>query len=239
MRLIFEALFLQDGAYDELRQDDNPFVEGLFLVVLIGAITALLAWVGQMLAWASAPQLDAIKQLILSAYQRMPWWAQTMSVPGVSEQFQRYWNLGWQVFPVLFRAPNPMSATANIVLWPALGIASWLVYGLLAHLFARMLKGVGTLNQTLGVTALASTPLLLRGLEFIPFLALGTVVLSTWQLMCRYKALRIVHGFTWGRAFWATVLPYAAYILIWLVLGGLMTLVILGAIAALRPGASL
>ena len=107
LRLIFEALFLQDGADHELRQDDNPFVEGLFLVVLVGVITALLAWVGQLLTWASTPQLDAIKQLILNAYQRMPWWAEAMSVPGVSEQFQRFWNLGWQVFPVLFHAPNP------------------------------------------------------------------------------------------------------------------------------------
>jgi hypothetical protein len=239
LRLIFEAFFLRDRAYEDLRHDDNPFVEGLFLVVLVGALTAVLAWIGQLLAWASTPQVDAIKQVILEAYKQMPWWTQATTVPGFAEQFQRFWDLGWRVFPVLFHAANPANAALNILLWPLVGVVSWLIYGLLAHLFARMLRGVGTLNQTLGVTALAFTPLLLRGLEFIPFLTIGAVVLNTWQLICRYKALRIVHQLSWGRAFWATLLPFAVYALIWLVLGGLAIVVMFGAIASMRAAPSL
>ncbi|PKO21468.1 MAG: hypothetical protein CVU38_14540, partial [Chloroflexi bacterium HGW-Chloroflexi-1] len=60
----------------------------------------------------------------------------------------------------------------------------------------------------------------LRGLGFIPFLTIGGV-LSTWQLICRYKALRSAHGLSWGRTFWATILPFAVYLLCWLLVAGL------------------
>jgi hypothetical protein len=89
----------------------------------------------------------------------------------------------------------------------------------LAHLFARMLGGQGRLGQTMGLTALAFTPMLLRGLEFIPFLVIGSVA-ATWQLLLRYKAVRTVHALSWGRAFWATMLPFAVYLLFWLIVGG-------------------
>ena len=55
LALVFRALFLDSEAFDELRDDDNPFVEGLFLLVLIGIVAAALALVGQVLAWGSVP----------------------------------------------------------------------------------------------------------------------------------------------------------------------------------------
>lgn len=218
--LVLRALFLDSDAYDQVRDDDNPFVEGSFLLVMIGVITALLNLIGQTVAWAGMPQMAAIKETIWQAYQRAPWWAELAALPDVVEQFKRWWDVGWQVFPPLFGAPDPTRAALNIILWPLGLVLSWLCYGLLAHLSARLLGGSGSLNQTLGTLALAFTPLLFRGLGFVPYLVIGGV-LNTWQLICRYKAIHSVHGLTWGRAFWATLLPYAVYLLAWLVLGGL------------------
>ena len=217
--LVFRALFLDSAAFEELRDDDNPFVEGLFLVVLLGLVTALLNLVGQLLAWASIPSMSAIKDVVLGFLQQQPWWAQASQAPGFADTFKRWYDLGWQVFPRLFGAPDPAGAAFNILTWPLLIVFSWLIYGLLAHLFARILGGRGTLNQTLGTTALAFTPLLLRGLGFIPFLVIGGAM-NTWQLILRYKALRTAHALSWRRAFWATLLPFAVYLLLWLVLGG-------------------
>ncbi len=217
--LVLRALFLDSDAYAELRDDDNPFIEGLFLLVIIGAITAFLALIGQLLAWASTPNLAAIKDVVFRNLQQMSWWSATSGAPGFAEEFRRWYDLGWQVFPALFGAPNPAGAAFNILLWPLSLLVSWLIYGALAHLFARMLGGQGGLGQTLGTTALAFTPMLLRGLEFIPFLVIGSVA-ATWQLLLRYKAIRTTHGLTWARAFWATMLPFAVYLLFWLLLGG-------------------
>jgi hypothetical protein len=215
--LVLRALFLDTGAYNAMRDDDNPFVEGAFLVVMVGAVAALLSLVGQLVAWASTPSISAIRDAILSVYQQQPWWGSIANNPAVLAEFTRIWDVAWRVLPPLFGAPDPAGAAFNILVWPLLGLASWLVYGLLAHLFARWLHGVGTLNQTLGTTALAAAPLMLRGLGFIPFLTIGGV-LATWQLICRYKAIRSVHRFSWQRAFWATVLPFGVYALWWLLL---------------------
>ena len=223
--LVLRALFLDSDAYAELRDDHNPFLEGLFLLTIIGALTALLALIGQLLAWASTPSLAAIKDTVFRDLQLMPWWAQMSPLPGFAEQFRQWYDRGWQVLPALFGAPNPGGAAANILLWPLGILLSWLVYGLLAHLFARILGGGGRLNQTLGVSALAFTPLLLRGLDFIPFLVIGSVM-NTWQLICRYKALRVTHRLTWGRAFWATLLPFVVYLLFWLIVGGIAAAII-------------
>lgn len=217
--LVLRALFLDSEAYEQLRQDDNPFVEGLFLLAIIGAVTALLNAVGQVIAWAGMPSLDAIKAIVLEAYQQAPWWQFIAGSAESLRQFQQLWDLGWQIFPALFGVPNPGNAALNIILWPLGMVLSWLVYGILAHLFARLLRGTGSLGQTLGLTALAATPLLLRGLGFIPYFTIGGV-LGTWQLICRYKAIRTAHELTWGRAFWATVLPFAVYAVFWLLVGG-------------------
>jgi hypothetical protein len=193
--------------------------------VLLGIVTALLSLVGQLLAWASMPSMGAIKDVVLGYLQQQPWWAQAAQASGFADTFQRFYDLGWKAFPTLFGAPDPTGAALNILTWPLLLVFSWLIYGLLAHLFARMLGGRGTLNQTLGTTALAFTPWLLRGLGFIPFLVIGGVM-NTWQLILRYKALRTAHALSWGRAFWATLLPFAVYLVFWLLLGGVAAAVI-------------
>jgi hypothetical protein len=218
LNLVLRALFLDGDAYAELRDDDNPFIEGLFLLVIIGVVTAVLGLLGQLLAWASTPDLNAIKEIVLQNLQRMSWWPLMAASPGGLEQFQRWYDLGWQIFPALFGAPSPARAAFNIVAWPAGMLLSWLFYGILAHLFARLFRGTGTLGQTFGTTALAWTPLLLRGLEIVPFLVIGGV-LSTWQLICRYKAIRMAHKLSWGAAFWATLLPFLVYLLLWIGLG--------------------
>ncbi len=225
LALVFRALFLDHEAFEELRDDDNPFVEGLFLVVLIGFISALLSLVGQVLAWAVTPQVAAIKDVVLAALQQQSWWADLAATPESLTGFQQWWDVAWQVFPSLMGAPAPDSAAFNLLAWPLAAMLSWLVYGMFAHGFARLLGGQGTLNSTLGVTALAYTPLLLRGLGFIPFFVIGGV-LQTWQLLLRYKALRTAHGLSWDRALWATLLPFGVFLLFWLVVGAIVAMLI-------------
>lgn len=223
--MVFRALFLDDEPFEELREDDNPFVEGLFLVVLLGVVTALLSLIGQTLVWASMPRLDAIKDLVLPALQGQSWWPELSADPQALAAFQRVYDAAWQVFPWLAGVPDPAGAAWNILAWPIGSLLSWLLYGVLAHLFAGMLGGRGTLGQTLGLTALAYMPWVFRGLGFIPFLAFGGVI-GTWQLLLRYKAIRTAHRLSWSRALWATLLPLAVYLLFWLLLSGAVALLV-------------
>jgi hypothetical protein len=97
----------------------------------------------------------------------------------------------------------------------------WLVYALLAHAFARMLGGQGTLQQIFGCTALAVSPQVLNLAGLLPFVQVGGIV-GTWMLACNYVAVKTVYQLSWGRAFWATVLSQT-------VLGVLIALVGCGA----------
>ena len=221
LNLVLQALFLDGDAYDELRDDDNPFAEGLFLVVIIAAGVALLSYVGQLLAWISIPPMESIKEVILRTLQQMPWWATMAENPQAYESFLQSWDAGWRAFPALFGAPDPLRGAASIIIMPLTAVLGWLVYGLLAHAFARLFKGAGTLNQTLGTTALAYTPWLFYGLGVIPFFVVGGV-LGTWQLICRYKAIRSTHRLSWGAAFWATLFPYLIYGLLAALAGGVL-----------------
>ncbi|MGC8781652.1 MAG: Yip1 family protein [Anaerolineae bacterium] len=231
LALVFRALGLDSEAYDRLRDDDNPFVEGLFLIVLIGVLAALLSLIGQVVAWAGTPSMSAVKELIWQTLPTMSWWSQVAGDSEFMAQFKQLYDLGWQIFPRLFGAPDPTAAALNILLWPLGMLLSWLVYGTLAHIFARLLGGVGRYGQTLGVLALSYAPLLVHGLGFVPYFTVGAA-LNTWQLICRYKAIRSAGQLSWGRAFWATVLPFVVYLIFWAAVGGVVALGIAAAIAA-------
>ncbi len=225
LALVFRALFLDSEAFDELRDDDDPIVEALFLLVLIGLISAVLALVGQVLAWGSVPQMTAIRDVVLNGLQQQPWWPAIGSNPQVLAVFQRIWDAGWQVFPSLFGAPDPARAALNLLVWPIWLLLSWLVYGLLAHGFARWLGGRASLRSSLGVISLSFTPFLFHGLSIVPFLVIGGV-LNTWQLLLRYKAVRSAHALPWGRSLAATLLPYLVYLIVSLALGLMLALVV-------------
>ncbi len=225
LNLVLQALFLDGEAYDRLRDDDNPFIEGLFLIVVISAGVALLSFLGQLLAWISLPSIEAIKGVILRTLQQMPWWASMAGTPQAYAGFLRGWDTAWRILPTLFGAPDPLRGAANILITPLTAVAGWLLYGLLAHGFARLFKGVGSLNQTLGTTALSYTPWLFYGLGIVPFFVAGGV-LGTWQLICRYKALRSSHQLSWGSAFWATLLPYLVYALLLVAVGGIVAAIV-------------
>ncbi|MEA3336403.1 MAG: Yip1 family protein [Chloroflexota bacterium] len=203
--LLWDALFLQKRAYATMRDDDNPFVDGLFILVMLGVAAALAGIIGTTLEWASSPDLGEIREIILPNLQAMPGW-DMMAQEGGEEalaMFQQVWDMNWRI--VEFFMPHPGTAAAGLILTPLGLIVGWLVIGVLAHLLARLFGGVASLSQTLGVTALAEAPQLLLLLTAIPFVTVAGI--TVWTLLCRYMGLRVAHELTWPRAMWAALLP--------------------------------
>lgn len=208
IRMAWEALFLSEEPYAEMREDSNPVGRGLVLIALIAVAVALVGLVGTTLEWATSPNMADIQRTVLEGIQRMPFYQEMQSNPEFREQFQRQFDLQWQIMSGVAGA-SIGGAASQIVLLP-LGLAfTWLLYGVVSHLFARLVGGQGGLAQTLGCTALAVTPQLLNLAMFFPYLAVGGVV-GTWTLLCRYVALKTCHRLTWNRALAATLLPYVA-----------------------------
>lgn len=207
------AFFLGQAPYAEMSKDSNPALRGLGIVALVAVVVALAGLVGTTLEWASTPNMSDIQAAVLKGIQQTPWYQELEYSAGFRDEFARWYDLGWRVFPYLFDAPNIPIAASQIILLPLRLTLVWFLYGLIAYLCARLLGGQGGLGQTLGCTALAVAPQLLNIATFFPYLVVGGVV-GTWTLLCRYVALKTCHRLSWGRALAATLLPYVAYILV-------------------------
>ncbi|RME48247.1 MAG: hypothetical protein D6791_03795 [Chloroflexi bacterium] len=210
LQTLSRGLFLDVEAYDELAEDDNPLVEGLFLLMVIGLAVAVANVVGAVLGWATTPDLTQVREIIYDALTRMPWFELMRSDPAAFESFNKIYGWVWDIMRYL--NPGPLLSLAGLILRPLLLIVSWLWFALLAQGTSRLLGGNGSLKGLLGAAALASAPNLLHVLNAIPTVVVAAV--GTWVLLARYVAVRRVHeNLSWGRALAATLVPY---VLAWL-----------------------
>ena len=230
--MLWDALFLQREAYARMRDDDNPFVEGLFVLVVLGVALGLVGIVGTTLEWASSPNIGAIRDAVLANLQTMSWWQFMEQDPAAQAMWFQIWNGIWDALQTT--APSPATSLLGIIAVPLGLIMAWLIYGLLAYLFARLLGGVGTLNQTLGTTALAAAPQLLNVLTVLPFVVMFS--LGTWTLLCNYMALRTVHGLSWQRSVAAALLPSVVLVLLAIVIGAIVAIVVGSLFATMFAG---
>jgi hypothetical protein len=205
LRLGWDALLLKESAYEEMRIAENPVVKGLILIVVVGVAIALLGFVGDLLEWASTPDLGEIRDTVYYHMTRMPWWEEAAREPKFLETFERWYNYGWDIGEAL--SPKPLSALGGIIVTPLRLIVYWLIYGVVAYVFARWLGGTADLSATLGVLALAVAPQALNALTVFPHMQLGNVV-AVWGVLCAYLGLKTAHKLPWGRAAWVTLLPF-------------------------------
>jgi hypothetical protein len=211
LRLGWDALLFKDEAYEKMRTTDDPVIKGLILIVVVGLVIALLAIIGTALEVASTPNLAEMQATIFDYIQQMPWWRElAREAPGFRVEFENWYNWGWDLFPGMFGASSIAGAALNVITTPLGLVIRWLIYGLLAFLFARWLGGTADLSETLGVLALAVAPQALHVLELLPFVQVGSVV-SIWGLLIAYLGLKTTHKLSWGRAVWATLLPYLLF----------------------------
>ena len=211
LRLGWDALLLKEDAYDKMRADASPLVKGLVLIVIVGVAVALFALVGDLLEWASTPNLDEIRDTVLRHIRQMPWWEEAERDPGFARNFEWLWNTNWNIG--MAASPSPWGAVLNILLTPLGLVIRWLIYGVLAYLFASWLGGTANLSETLGVLSLAVAPQILNVLTIFPSVSVGSVV-SIWAILCAFVGLKVAHKLPWHRAVWAALLPYILFIVV-------------------------
>lgn len=217
LRLGVGAFFLDRDAYEEMRDLENPFSQGLGLVAIISVLVALIALmgiVGDLVEGATVPKEEQVKTIVKEGLTRMPWYQDMRHDPDFVREFERQFEMQWQQNAYRFgpfRFGEALVGGITGAIFGGLGVfIGWLVYALLAHAFAQMLGGQGTLQQIFGCTALAVSPQVLNLAGLLPFVQVGGIV-GTWMLACNYVAVKTVYRLSWGRALGATVLSQIVF----------------------------
>jgi hypothetical protein len=222
--LVGKALVLEAEPFLTLVEDDNPWVEGLFLVTCVGVLLGGAHLVGGLLWTASLPPADAVREALLPSLQQL---AAQIGMGGdpaqIESVFRQVWNwgagfIGYQGgFARLFFA----------LLVPLGLVLQWLFLALTTHGAARLLGGQGTLVQMLGTTALAVAPQILGVLTIIPLVSVSGILLAFWALLITYRAVEITHDLSWQRSAWAVLAAPILLILASFFVAALTSLVLL------------
>ena len=200
--LLWDALFLKPEPYAAMRDRKNPASKGLVLLIILGLILALAAYIGALLTWASSPDLNAVQETVFKYLQQMSWWQLMGQNQQAVDMWFQIWNSIWEFIRMM--SPSPLGSLTGFVMTPLSLVISWFIFGLVAHVIAKMFGGQGQFGQTLGTTALAAAPQLLALFSAIPFVTLAGI--GIWVLLTRYMAIRVTHDLSWGRAVWVTIL---------------------------------
>ena len=203
------AFLLQEDTYAGMRDDAQRIKRALVLVVVVGLLVGVTGACGRLGEWAVSPPMDKMQSVVLSHLTQMPWFADMSRSPQALEMFEQQYNLGWSIAKAFVPSPT---ALVGVVTTPLSLLIIWFVYGLLAHLSARILGGQGSVGQTLACTALAVAPQLLNVVTVLPFAQAAGV--GTWTLVCNFSAIRSAHGLNGWRALVATLLPLILAIIV-------------------------
>ena len=220
-RFIGQALLLEPDPFVEMVDDDNPWIEGLFLCVSIGALIAVAKVVGGLLLTASLPSSEALLNMALLVLRQSEANGETLyeierALRGVWPFILAYSGYDSGAYRLLTLAIAPLGL-----------IVQWLLFGLVGHLLARAAGGQGTLSQTLGAMALSTAPRLLYLLAVVPFVSVASVLIHVWGILIAYRGLEVAHELTPGPAALAAIGTWLLLSAAGIVGGGLATLLIL------------
>ncbi len=209
--LVGKALVLDAEPFIALTDDDDPWLEGMFLTICVGFLVAIARVIGDFLAAAALPPVDAMLAALLQGWRQYSTTLPDHVNPALIESVLReawamgmFWNGysgGWARLLTLITTP-----TSLLLQW---ALASVIIYAV-----ARSLGGVGTLNQTLGATALMVAPQALRFVEIIPFAAVSQLLLTVWAVLIIYRAVEVAHDLSWQRALLAALAPWLLLIVL-------------------------
>ncbi len=136
--------------------------------------------------------------------------------PETRERLRGYLTSGREAGSRIAETPAPLpalvgdlfEALGGFVSYPFGWLVTWMLYGLLVLVAAKILGGSATVQQMLGVTALAAVPFVLGVLGFIPQLGSWPGVIAfLWGLVIYVKGTAVANEFGTGPAILTVILP--------------------------------
>ncbi len=208
LRFIAKALLLEPDPFVEMVDDDNPWIEGLFLCACIGVLVAAAQLLGSLLLTASLPSSDALLNTVLQSLR------QGAAGGEILFEIERALRSAWPLLLAHSGYDGVSFRLLSLATTPLGLICQWLLFGLSSHLFARAAGGQGALGQTLGAVALSNAPRLLYLFTAVPFVSVAAVLVHVWGVLIAFRGLEVAHELSPGPAALAAV---GAWLLVLLV----------------------
>ena len=211
--LVARALVFDEEAFEVMVGDDNPVLEGATMTAAVGILAGGALALGSVLTAATLPAPTLILTTLLQGWQQL---ATTVAIP--PEVVTRAITLMWEFSTVASGYAGGLSHLLPLVVAPAVMLAWWLFFGFVAFGAARSVGGAGTLAGTMGATALIAAPGALLLFSMVPFAGVSFVLIGVWSLLIGYRAVAVAHNLPWQKAIVAVLIPYAAALVILLLL---------------------
>ncbi|MDE0080937.1 MAG: YIP1 family protein [Caldilineaceae bacterium] len=186
-RFIGKALLLEPDPFVEMVDDDNPWIEGLFLCACIGVLVAVAQLIGSLLLTASLPSSDALLNTVLQTLRQGTAGGETLF------EIERTLRDGWPLLLAFSGYDSVGFRLLTLATTPLGLIGHWLLFGFVSHLLARAAGGQGTLAQTLGALALSNASRLLYLFTVIPFVSVAAVLIHVWGILIAFRGLEVAH----------------------------------------------
>jgi hypothetical protein len=221
--LIGKALVLEAQPFEVMVDDDQPWIEGLTLILTVGLLVGLARLIGGLLLSASLPPADAVLTTLLNGWREFNAQVRLDGDGAASEAALRQ---AWSSFTWLRGYDRGWGHLWSLILTPLGLLLQWLIASLIVFAAARAQGGRGSFNQTLGATALMVAPQILLMLQILPFVAVSGLLLAVWSLLILYRAVEVTHELPWQRAALVAALPYALLVILSVLGAGLAGLAI-------------
>ena len=207
--LIGKSLVLEAEPFITMVEDDDPWVEGLFLTLCIGLLVGVAQLIGGLLMTAALPPAEAVFEALWRGWHQLGINADadpTLIKANLRQMwdsliFMRGYGGGWARLYILALAP--------LIL-----LLQWLFSGLVCYFIGKWLGGTGTMNQMLGATALIAAPSVLLLLSVVPFVSVSSLLLLVWPLLIIYRAIEVAHDLSWQRSAIVACAPLVLLVLL-------------------------
>ena len=223
------ALLLDTQTFTNLKNSATVFQKGVLVIVVIslivGLITSAVGFVQEVTAPAPEEQRSEVERGTDRASEIVELLGDRID-PETQERLRGYITSGMEVGSRIAETPAPLPAMAGdlfeavgqFVSYPFGWMSTWMLYGLLVLVAAKILGGRATVQQMLGCTALAAVPFILGVFGFIPQLGYWPGLIAfLWGLVIYVMGTAVANEFGIGKAILAVILPILVIPLVGLV----------------------
>jgi len=207
-KLAWRSTWLDPRAYDAVNHDWRPLRRGMVALASAVAIAAISRLIGTGLGIMTSPQIDVLQDQIFSALSGTAYIESLAAQsPDFAAQFAAGYTALWELIRLLGGYPS-YTGLAGALIGLLFTFGSWLTYASLAFVVGRWLGAEASYGRTLGVFALAYTPVMLTVIEAVPGAYVAWSLIFLLILVAKFLAAREVFNLGPGAGLAAILLPY-------------------------------